>query len=400
MQKKLLQNISILYVEEDSDVREFTSEVLKFLFKKIFIASTHKDAFNIYKENEKDIDLIITDVKIPKTNNLEMIEKIKKINQKIPIILISTYNENSFFDYAIKMGITHYIMKPLDLYRLISVIIKITQSEIISKKIIADKLYENKNTSKLKKMINKLNTPILIYQDSKLIQVNTKLLEYMNISCIEDFNSKYKNFYDLLEDGFDSKLKENLIQQNDYLTYLSNMMEIEQVGKISKDIFTIHINNANDKNIFVLSLNDISNFKEESKLLDYHLNYDNATGLYNQNIFKEICDKEIRRSKRYKNELSLIAFTVDYNKTEIILNDILSIITDNLREHDIISRDKDNKLFFILLPETKISGANRVIEKIQKNIKNKNIKLNFGITSLEEEQDENTFITKAVLSIS
>ena len=68
MNKEILKNISILYVEDESDVRDFTSKLLASLLKNVFSAENGQDGLNIYKENIDTIDLIVTDINMPKMN--------------------------------------------------------------------------------------------------------------------------------------------------------------------------------------------------------------------------------------------------------------------------------------------------------------------------------------------
>ena len=56
MNKEILKNISILYVEDESDVREFTSKLLSSLLKNVFTAENGQDGLDLYKENINTID--------------------------------------------------------------------------------------------------------------------------------------------------------------------------------------------------------------------------------------------------------------------------------------------------------------------------------------------------------
>ena len=81
MNKEILKNISILYVEDESDVREFTSKLLSSLLKNVFTAENGQDGLDLYKENINTIDLIVTDINMPKMNGIAMCEKIRELNK-------------------------------------------------------------------------------------------------------------------------------------------------------------------------------------------------------------------------------------------------------------------------------------------------------------------------------
>ena len=62
MNKEILKNISILYVEDENDVREFTSKLLSSLLKKVYCASNGQEGLEVYKQNKDDIDSELKEV--------------------------------------------------------------------------------------------------------------------------------------------------------------------------------------------------------------------------------------------------------------------------------------------------------------------------------------------------
>jgi diguanylate cyclase (GGDEF)-like protein len=105
-------NISILYVEDDSDIAEEVIEFLTPRVKKLYFAVDGLEALEMYERNKPD--MIITDVQMPKINGLEMISIIREKNQEIPIIITSAYNDANFLLDSINMGVDGYLLKPLD----------------------------------------------------------------------------------------------------------------------------------------------------------------------------------------------------------------------------------------------------------------------------------------------
>ena len=115
MNKEILKNISILYVEDESDVREFTSKLLSSLLKNVFTAENGQDGLDLYKENINTIDLIVTDINMPKMNGIEFL-KIMRENEKlknISVFVMTTSNEDSDKINAYNLNVAGYILKPL-----------------------------------------------------------------------------------------------------------------------------------------------------------------------------------------------------------------------------------------------------------------------------------------------
>lgn len=76
----------------------------------VYEASNGMEALEIFKN--EDIDIVLSDINMPKMNGLDLVEKLKKI-KPVKIALITGYD---FFDYAVKalkMGVDDYILKPV-----------------------------------------------------------------------------------------------------------------------------------------------------------------------------------------------------------------------------------------------------------------------------------------------
>ena len=118
------KNIKLLYVEDNQEARETTKLILEEFFDNIVIAVDGEDGYNKFKDNS--FDLIITDINMPKLNGLEMISKIKDIDNHIHVIVLSAHNEPEFFDNSIKLGIDSYLLKPIDIDMFIEALTKVT----------------------------------------------------------------------------------------------------------------------------------------------------------------------------------------------------------------------------------------------------------------------------------
>jgi len=119
------QNLTLLYVEDNKDAREMTSMILEDFFDNIIVAVDGEDGYEKFLKN--DIDLIITDINMPKLNGLELCAKICKIDDDIPIIILSAHNEDNFFMDSIKYGVNGYLLKPIDIDQLTTLIHRIVQ---------------------------------------------------------------------------------------------------------------------------------------------------------------------------------------------------------------------------------------------------------------------------------
>lgn len=74
---------------------------------------------------KQDYDVVITDVRMPKLNGLELAKKIYEMNFRTKVIIISGYKEFEYASTAIEFGVKKYILKPVDKNMLIDALLKI-----------------------------------------------------------------------------------------------------------------------------------------------------------------------------------------------------------------------------------------------------------------------------------
>jgi diguanylate cyclase (GGDEF)-like protein len=109
--------------------------------------------------------------------------------------------------------------------------------------------------------------------------------------------------------------------------------------------------------------------------LETNVVMDSASGLYNQHYFHQHVNEEVMRARRYSLNVCLVVLEIDDFEAclrrngrfmgDFILSDIGSIIKRNTREVDMAARYGD-KMFAVLLPETRRLGAMRFAERIRK----------------------------------
>lgn len=115
-----LKDLNILYVEDETDVREEVVDILNLKVGTLYVATNGQEGYEQYKLNHPDI--IITDIKMPVMDGMQMITKIRSENSDIPIVITSAFNETEFFKSAIDLHVDKYIIKPIDIMQLFTVL--------------------------------------------------------------------------------------------------------------------------------------------------------------------------------------------------------------------------------------------------------------------------------------
>jgi len=118
----ILQKSTILLAEDEDNLRESFKKVLSLFVKDVYDAKDGEEALELYTKHTPDI--IITDIKMPKLNGLEIIKKIRLENKQIPIIVTSAYTDQDFLLESIKLSLVEYIIKPIKESKLNSILIE------------------------------------------------------------------------------------------------------------------------------------------------------------------------------------------------------------------------------------------------------------------------------------
>lgn len=108
---EITKNKTVLYVEDDKDIRLNVAELLGNLFKEVSSAVDGLDGLSHYKNNT--FDYLITDIKMPKMNGVTMIEEILKINPDQLIVITTAHDEDDYLQKFQEMGIKHVLQKPI-----------------------------------------------------------------------------------------------------------------------------------------------------------------------------------------------------------------------------------------------------------------------------------------------
>ncbi|MBE6446958.1 MAG: response regulator [Alphaproteobacteria bacterium] len=106
---------TILLVEDEDAVRMFSSRALRDKGYRVIEASNGESALEFITKDAQTIDLVITDVVMPKMDGPTLIEHIKKFNPKMRIIFISGYTEDSFRNSLAQDSKVHFLPKPFNL---------------------------------------------------------------------------------------------------------------------------------------------------------------------------------------------------------------------------------------------------------------------------------------------
>jgi PAS domain S-box-containing protein len=199
-----LRTITILYAEDEGALRHQEIKVYNKLFKKVFEAEDGSQALELYKQHKDEIDVIITDINMPKLSGLELAKEVQKIS-RVPIILTTAYTHTEYMLDAIDLGIKKYITKPVTINKIVqdieSVVTQNRKEENI-KDIAKELLTKSKSNSaeldELVKENQKLDKELTYYK--QLVDKYVPMMVTDKNGMILEVSSKFSNLLQYSEE--------------------------------------------------------------------------------------------------------------------------------------------------------------------------------------------------------
>lgn len=115
--KENLKKLTILFAEDEDISRDAVKQILKKRVKEVYAAKDGEEALEIYKSVD-DIDILITDIEMPRLNGIKLIDKIKELSPKTPAVIITAFSD----EVHNSPQADHHLIKPLDKNKLLEIL--------------------------------------------------------------------------------------------------------------------------------------------------------------------------------------------------------------------------------------------------------------------------------------
>ncbi|HLA51654.1 MAG TPA: sigma-54 dependent transcriptional regulator [Flavitalea sp.] len=145
---------NILIIDDEKAIRKTLSEILSYEGYKIEEASDGEEGLRKFRD--KTFDVVLCDIKMPRLDGIEFLDKVREYNPDIPVIMISGHGTIETAVEAVKKGAYDYIAKPPDLNRLLITI----RNAMDKTNLVAETRVLKRKVSKVEEMIGE-SDPIL-----------------------------------------------------------------------------------------------------------------------------------------------------------------------------------------------------------------------------------------------
>jgi len=153
----MAEEYTILVVEDEENARKLLLEYLKESGYKVFGCATGEEALQFCRESF--VDFVLLDIRLPGVSGIDLIPKLKEINPLIKVIMVTALSDVDLVVRAMSMGASDYVVKPVNLEKLLAKIeeIKPKHIEEVELKAIED--------------ISALRLPEFVYASDKMKKV-------------------------------------------------------------------------------------------------------------------------------------------------------------------------------------------------------------------------------------
>lgn len=381
--KDLLSNITILYIEDEKMIRDEVSYFFSKYVKNFHTATNGQEGLELY--NQIKPDLIITDIQMPKMNGLDMIKEIN--NKKIPIIITTAFSDIDYFLKAIELNVSKFIIKPINLMELVKSI-----QECVYNNIIGDKLFEKEN---LLRIVDENVLISITDKDGKIIDASSAFCDFVEYSKEELIGKTHRILgHPDTTDEFYINMWQQISSGKKFNAEIKNRKKSGEIYWANLTITPVIKDNE------VINYTAIRQDITNKKRLEQLAIEDTLTGVYNRRYFNKIIEKELRRTKRENLNLCLLSIDIDdfkkYNDTfghpkgdEVLIKVAQSLKFSALRATDFVFRmggEEFSILFSGLDTEKSLEFSNELVKKIEnlqiEHIEDRVVTISAGLVSM------------------
>ena len=261
----ILKKLNILYVEDElSAAKKFTKILSKF-FHNVYTAYNGKEGLDIFEN--KNIDLVISDINMPVMDGLEMSQNIRETCNDVPIILTTARTETDCLIKAIELNINSYILKPVFLNDLVG------KLNLVAQKL---QFKETENILGQYKQVVDLSSIVMKFDlNGKITYVNdrfTKISKYSQAEVKDEFfnfnthkETPSKQFLEIWEtiekkEIWKGKLK-NYSKENSTYIVDTTILPILDINKDIKEYICVSNDITDEEALNNLLKNEVNNYK-------------------------------------------------------------------------------------------------------------------------------------------
>ncbi len=354
---EFLKKLTILYVEDEDVAREKLAKTLNRLFKKVYLAPNGLEGYIQFQKlhlAKTPVDLVLSDINMPKMSGIEMLAQIRELDKEVPFIFTTARSESENLLKAIELRANHYILKPIDMEDVILKSQEVCQKKYYERMI----LLKNHELEQYLKALDNVAVVLKFDEEGNITFINSSFLESFDKNEDEILNKSFKELIhtDTPKEVIDS-LFETINKSKIWEGDLKYLNKDNNPFYVNSTIFEIEENN---KKLFInigfLSTKETLEKREFKKKVLKNIQEQNQKILLHK---KEVQELKLKTSK-YENIIVLLKDEIENekkkNQTKLsqlkhLENERLTF--DEKQEHILKAKNKQFEDYRIMLTKVK-----------------------------------------------
>jgi len=109
----VLTRLKVLLVEDDQAMAQMCAKLIRRRGHQAVLAHTCAEAVHIVSAFD-DIDVVVSDIQMPEMSGIQLLARLRAMNQTLPIILMTGYGHTVSSAQVLAMGAADYLTKPFE----------------------------------------------------------------------------------------------------------------------------------------------------------------------------------------------------------------------------------------------------------------------------------------------
>ena len=336
---ELLKEVSLLYVEDDEGVKESLAGLLKRYLREVYTASNGEEGLMAFMEFKPD--MVVSDIRMPVMDGLEMAKHIKEVSPETPILFITAFSDIDYLLKALEIGAEGYITKPLN-FNLLYKKLNFFAENIVNRR----RLQEYNRI--LSMLIDEYSSPVAMLEGNRIKLSNRAFREvFGDITYIEEICGKVAT---------DQRECESIDLSKDRFIICLSLGEVEVYYEVQKkDVGKFRI----------LYFTDITEFR--SKIFT-----DDLTQVYNRKYMhvleRNMIGKRVCLVMCDIDNFKSINDTYGHREGDRVLSEMGRLLKGTLRRTDVVVRYGGEEFLILLSNVESSQTAYYIVENLRKKV--------------------------------
>lgn len=360
--REFLKTLTVLYVEDDDDVRRQLGLFLSRRVGTLITAADGVEGLDAFRNHP--VRLVITDILMPKLDGLEMAREIRRMDRTVPIIVTTAFEQTDYLLDSIDLGVDGYVVKPISTEKLNATLLAC-----------ARRLYLEQQLA-LAATVFDCSPEAIVITDAgnRIVSVNPAFSLITGYPAEEVLGQDPRLLASgLQERSFFASMWADLAQRKRWQGEISNRRKDGTVFPAWLSITAVSAPDGGTSH-YVGIFSDITIRKKAEQQIRHLAMHDPLTGLPNRSLLSVRFELALAAAQRYGRQLALLFVDLDdfkevndtlgHHAGDLVLQEVGRRLMGLFRASDTVSRLGGDEFLIVINAVRETADAERAAQKV------------------------------------